>query len=159
MRIVSAPRTLWFNCWRSITDSYDRKAWLKSCRYLRRPLGSLTRISRSTPARACNCASLRRSRKLEMDAISVVSLQSSVFSHRGSTRDRIDQLPLFDSSFQAPYAPMFERGPGVQFAQSSAAEPDRRHHRSQRIAVPETLPPGGGTRLTRPDRQLHRFRQ
>ena len=43
---------------------------------------------------------------------------------------------------------MFERGSGVQFAQSPAAEPDRRYYRSQRIAVPETLSPGGGTRLS-----------
>ena len=53
------------------------KGWLKSRRYLRRPLGSVTRISRSTPASACNCASLRRARKLE-----VVAIFSSVFSRR-----------------------------------------------------------------------------
>ncbi len=77
------------HAWRSVLPVdhrfVGRKAWLKSRRYFRRPLGSLIRISRSTPARACNCASLRRSRKMEVDAISVVSLQSSVIS---SSTDR-----------------------------------------------------------------------
>src|SRR2546428_10374552 len=53
----------------SRTDSYDRNAWLKSCKYLRRLLGSFAFISRSTPTSACNCAALRRDRKLAVLAI------------------------------------------------------------------------------------------
>src|ERR1700720_596032 len=146
MRTVSAPRTLWFNCFRSITDSYDRKAWLKSCRYLRRPLGSLILISRSTPARACNCASLRRSRKLEVDAmppfLSPLGACSTSAAYPGLApwatllaATRLVYVAL-TSSLRAPYAPMFKRRSGVQLAQLPAAEPYCRHHRIQRIDLP-----------------------
>src|SRR5689334_20518061 len=77
------------------------------------------RISRSTPARACICASLRRSRKLEMDAI---------ISRRGCV-GRASRPPLSPLTL-SPRLPMLQG--------SQRPEPSLPNHPPQNLTVATT---------------------